>query len=351
MTMTLRILTALVLTFLSLPAQPWQKATAESVGFSTPRLEALTPFLKTLDTTSMMVISHGKVVYEYGDVKKISYLASCRKSILAMLYGNYVASGQIVLTKTLRDLKFDDVGGLLPRELEATVENLITARSGVYHPPSYLGDAQDSAPPRGSQKPGTYYLYNNWDFNAAGAAFEKMTGKDIYDALQSDLAVPLGMEDFDRSLQKKEGDAKKSIIPAYPIHLSTRDMARIGQLMLREGNWHGKQVIPRDWAKHIRVARHARVRHESAVVERVRAGQLVGLRLHVVGVGRSAPRRAVRRRVHSSGRHRTVHHRFAGAGLGGRAQDCAGGERRASSKRVGHGVPGDPDARRHRALW
>ena len=249
--MTLRALAALVLTFLSLAAQQWQKAPAESVGFSTQRLEALTPFLKTLDTTSMMVISHGKVVYEYGDVSKISYLASCRKSILAMLYGNYVASGQIVLSKTLRDLKFDDVGGLLPRELGATVENLITARSGVYHPPSYSGDAQDSAPPRGSQKPGTYYLYNNWDFNAAGAAFEKMTGKDIYDALQSDLAIPLGMEDFNRALQKKEGDAKKSVIPAYPIHLSTRDMARVGQLMLREGNWNGKQVIPRDWAKHI----------------------------------------------------------------------------------------------------
>src|SRR5216684_1292756 len=246
-----RVVILLVLTILSLTAQPWQKATPESVGFSTQRLESLTPFLKTLDTTAMMVISHGKVVYDYGDVEKISYLASCRKSILAMLYGNYVASGQIVLGKTLRDLKFDDVGGLLPRELGATVENLITARSGVYHPASYPGDASDSAPPRGSQKPGSYYLYNNWDFNAAGAVFEKLTGKNLYDALESDLAIPLGMRDFNRSFQKKEGDAKRSTIPAYPMHLSTRDMARIGQLMLREGDWHGKQVIPRDWAKHI----------------------------------------------------------------------------------------------------
>jgi hypothetical protein len=66
--MILRALVALVLTLLSLAAQQWQKAPAESVGFSTQRLESLTPFLKTLDTTAMMVISHGKVVYEYGDV-------------------------------------------------------------------------------------------------------------------------------------------------------------------------------------------------------------------------------------------------------------------------------------------
>jgi CubicO group peptidase (beta-lactamase class C family) len=254
-----RLLIALVLTCITLPAQTpvfpakdWQKADkAESAGFSTQRLQALTPFLQSLDTSAMMVVSHGHVVYEYGDLAKLSYLASCRKSILAMLYGNYVASGQIPLHKTLREMNFDDVGGLLPRELDATVENLITARSGVYHPASYPGDASDSAPPRGSQKPGTYYLYNNWDFNAAGAVFEKLTGKNLYDALESDLAIPIGMQDFDRSLQKKEGDAKRSIIPAYPIHLSTRDMARIGQLMLREGNWKGRQVIPRDWAKRI----------------------------------------------------------------------------------------------------
>lgn len=232
--------------------QDWQKVQkAESVGFATERLQSLTPFLMSFDTSAMVVIAHGKVVYEYGDLTKVSYLASCRKSLLAMLYGNYVASGQIPLNKTLRDLKFDDVGGLLPSELDATIENLITARSGVYHPASYAGDAQDSAPPRGSQKPGTYFLYNNWDFNAAGAVFEKLTGKNLYDALESDLAIPIGMQDFDRSLQKKEGDTKRSVIPAYPIHLSTRDMARIGQLMLREGNWHGRQVIPRDWARHI----------------------------------------------------------------------------------------------------
>lgn len=234
------------------PAKDWPAAgKPESAGFSQRRLAALTPLLETLDTSAMMVVSKGKVVFEYGDLSKLSYLASCRKSVLAMLYGNYVASGTIQLNKTLRDLKMDDVGGLLPRELDATVENLITARSAVFHPASYPGDARDSAPPRGSQKPGTYYLYNNWDFNAAGWVFEKLTGRDIFDALETDLAKPIGMQDFDRSLQKKEGDAKISIYPAYPMHLSTRDMARLGYLMLREGNWNGRQLVPKDWVHRI----------------------------------------------------------------------------------------------------
>jgi CubicO group peptidase (beta-lactamase class C family) len=33
--------------------------------------------------------------------------------------------------------------------------------------------------------------------------------------------------------------------------LSTRDMARIGLLMLRNGEWHGRQVVSRDWIRRI----------------------------------------------------------------------------------------------------
>ena len=124
---------------------------------------------------------------------------------------------------TLKELEFTDVGGLLPRELEATVEHLITARSGVYHPASNAGDSTDSAPPRGSQQPGTYYLYNNWDFNAAGAVFEKLTGRDIYDAIETDLARPIGMQDFDWNVQRKSGDPQRSQHMAYHMHFSVRN--------------------------------------------------------------------------------------------------------------------------------
>ena len=122
----------------------------------------------------------------------------------------------------------------------------------MYHPASNAGDSTDSAPPRGSQAPGTYYLYNNWDFNAAGAVFEKLTGRDIYDAVESDLARPIGMQDFDRKIQQKTGDPKRSQHMAYHMHFSVRDMARIGLLMQRDGTWNGQQVVPRAWAQKIR---------------------------------------------------------------------------------------------------
>jgi len=212
----------------------------------------LLPFITNkTNTTGLMVIRGGKVILKYGDTIETSYIASCRKSVLAMLYGKYVEEGIIDLNATIGELGIDDVQGLNPTEKKATVLDLITAKSGVYHPASNGGDDSADAPKRGSQQPGEYYLYNNWDFNAAGAIFEKLTGKSVFDALETDLAIPLGMEDFNKEDQKMLGDQEKSIHLAYHMWFSTRDMARLGYLMLREGNWNGQKIISKNWVKKI----------------------------------------------------------------------------------------------------
>jgi CubicO group peptidase (beta-lactamase class C family) len=232
------------------PADSWERhASPEAAGWSSEGLERVRTQLSGLYSTGFMAVAGGRVFFEYGDLETLSYLASVRKSVLSMLYGKYVADGTIRLDRTLLELGIDDHQGLTDGEKQATIRHLLSARSGVYHPASNTGDDLASAPPRGSQRPGTYYLYSNWDFNALGTIFEQETGRNIYDALETDLARPLGMEDFDRSLQQKTGDLTRSRHPAYHMHLSTRDMARIGYLMLREGNWAGTQVVPREWVR------------------------------------------------------------------------------------------------------
>src|SRR5690349_3793628 len=230
------------------PGDTWQRVSDPTrVGWSKAGLDSVQATISRMSSSAMVVVEHGKIVYTYGDITAQSYLASVRKSILSMLYGIEIARGHIDTAKTLAQLGIDDVGGLLPREKEATTQDLLGARSGVYHMASYPGDFLAEAPPRGSQKHGTYQLYSNWDFNVLGAIFEHETHRNIYDALQTDLARPIHMQDFRRDLQQKEGDSTRSIHPAYPIFLTTRDMARIGLLMLHDGNWNGKQIVPRDW--------------------------------------------------------------------------------------------------------
>ncbi len=230
------------------PGADWERVSdPTAMGWSREGLDSVRAALSRMATTGMIVTEHGRVVFEYGDLTKQSYLASVRKSVLSMLYGIEIARGHVDTSKTLAQLGMDDIGGLLPSEKEATVQDLLSARSGVYHPASNAGDNLADAPPRGSQKHGTYTLYSNWDFNAVGAIFEQQTGRNIYDAVEAEIARPIGMQDWRRDLQAKSGDTTASKYKAYHMYFSTRDMARIGYLMLRHGAWDGKQIVPADW--------------------------------------------------------------------------------------------------------
>lgn len=57
----------------------------------------------------MLVVQGGKVLFEYGDIQELSYLASCRKSVLSMLHGPFIENGKIKLNTTIEQLGFDDV--------------------------------------------------------------------------------------------------------------------------------------------------------------------------------------------------------------------------------------------------
>jgi CubicO group peptidase (beta-lactamase class C family) len=212
----------------TVPSETWEEhSDIAASGFTPDGVASVMKMLRDLPTTSLMVVSGGKIAFKYGDVAEVSYLASACKSILSMLFGNYVASGAIDLQRAMGDLGIDDVGGLLPIEKSATIADLLTARSGVYHPASSPGSAK-GVPARGSQRPGSYFYYNNWDFNVLRAVFEKLTGKTIFAAFQSDLAGPLQLQDFDPPRQRMLGVEELSRYPAYHFFLSARDMARIG---------------------------------------------------------------------------------------------------------------------------
>ena len=204
----------------------WGTIPEDQTGIKPGTFASIPGFIKerNMGTTGMMIVIHGKVAYTFGDVKQVSYIASCRKSILDMLYGKYVANGEIDLNQTVGELGITDVGGLLPIETTATVRDLISARSGVYHDASNPGGIPEGEVlERGKTKPGTEWVYNNWDFNVAGTVFEKKTKQDIFQAFDRDFAKPLMLQDWNLATHKKTGDAQKSIHLAYHFWFSTRD--------------------------------------------------------------------------------------------------------------------------------
>ncbi|MCZ6595223.1 MAG: hypothetical protein O6943_09950, partial [Bacteroidetes bacterium] len=89
--------------------------------------------------TGCLILHKGKIVFEYGDVEENSYIASCRKSVLAMLYGKYVKNGQLDLNKNIEKLGIDDLDGILQIEKKTTIEDLISDRYVVYNTEGYQG--------------------------------------------------------------------------------------------------------------------------------------------------------------------------------------------------------------------
>jgi hypothetical protein len=55
-------------------AAQWIRAKkAEDAGYSPARLQAVRGWLQANDTTATMVIADGKLVFEFGDVRKQTY--------------------------------------------------------------------------------------------------------------------------------------------------------------------------------------------------------------------------------------------------------------------------------------
>lgn len=233
------------------PGERWERLRApEKLGWSRAKLEAARAYAGTIPTAAVMLIVDGRVLDEWGGTETRFNVHSIRKSFLSALYGIHVGEGRIDLSATMADLGIDDnEPSLTPVEKQATVGDLLKARSGVYHAALYETASMRAArPPRGSHAPGTFWYYNNWDFNVLGTIFERKTKTNLFAEFKARLADPLGMEDF-RLEDADYVTGADSVYPAYPFRMTARDMARFGLLFLREGLWGSRQIVPRGWVR------------------------------------------------------------------------------------------------------
>ena len=239
------------------PGEHWQKAESpEQLGWSSEKLLLAQEYSKTIGFAAVMIVHDGVVVDAWGDITRNFQCHSMRKSLLSGLIGIHVDRGDIDLSTTLAQLGIDDdAPSLTLEEKQATVGDLIKARSGIYHPA--LGESADMKalrPKRGSHAPDTFWYYNNWDFNALGTIFEQETGTGIFEDFDRRIAVPLEMEDFDvnrcRYLTNSiYANAPPSMHRYYLFRMSARDLARFGLLFLREGRWQDRQMISSEWVR------------------------------------------------------------------------------------------------------
>ncbi len=230
------------------PGTEWQHIAPAQAGWSADQLAHAQDWSQTIGTSAVVVVQHGAIVAEWGDVTANILLNSARKSLLSALIGIAVGHHQIDPNATLAELGIDDnPPSLTAEEKQATVRDLLEARSGVYHPAAYETPGMAAErPPRGSHAPGTFWYYNNWDFNTLGAIYEHAVGQSVFTAFAQQIAQPIGMQDFNAHDCRYYRETSSNY-PAYLFFASARDLARFGLLFLHHGRWRNQQVIPAAW--------------------------------------------------------------------------------------------------------
>src|SRR5258707_6465039 len=233
------------------PSTAFESTTPEAAGWSAEKLtEAKSWSQQIASSAAVMIVQHGLVVAQWGDVAIKSNLHSIRKSLLSALIGIAVDEHKIDLGATMESLGIDDnAPSLTPTEKTATVGDLLKARSGIYHAALYeTPGAARRRPARGSHPPGTFWYYNNWAFNALGTIYERAVGQSVFTAFDEKIARPIGMQDY----QPDDGEYVRGAASehaAYPIRMSARDLARFALLYLHDGRWKDRQIVPSAWVR------------------------------------------------------------------------------------------------------
>lgn len=246
------------------PRDAFIRIAPAEAGYSEAGLDSLRRALVEAGSESMLLLHDGKVFFEWGDIRQKRLVHSMRKPLLHALVGMASHRPCLALDATLASLGIDDNPlPLTDAEKQATVRQVLQSRSGVYHPAAAETDGMAAArPARGSHAPGSFFYYNNWDFNVAGALYERCTGQRIHEAFRTQIAEPLGMLDYRHQIIEMDGgelpipltadgirsyERQHSQYPAYHFRLSAHDLALFGQLYLNHGRWRGRQLVPAAW--------------------------------------------------------------------------------------------------------
>jgi CubicO group peptidase (beta-lactamase class C family) len=222
----------------------------------------LADFLDQTDTTGLLVLADGKVVFEDAyrgngpGTRSISW--SVAKSFVSALVGIAIEDGHIEsvedpITRYVPELSGSAYEGV-------RIKDVLQMSSGARWNEDYsdpdsdinrfgrilaIGGSLDEHAMQLERElePGTYNRYNSTDTHALGMLLARATGRDLSSLLEEKIWRPLGMEDDAYWLLDDEGVE----FAAGGLNVSLRDYARFGLLYLQGGQWNGAQIVPAKW--------------------------------------------------------------------------------------------------------
>ena len=246
------------------PGATWRTATPDEVGVPADVLARVGQRVASrtwrgLD--SFIVVRRGYLVHEayfgasYRD--DVHTMQSVSKSVTSLVAGIASDAGSLDIEAPVLSLlpQYADASPD-PRLARVTLRHLLEMRSGInFYENPYPGSPLETLNmSRGSwvrialgqpfnAEPGALWQYNSGGVIAAGAAVASATATPFYAYARERLFTPLGIggqhwivSGYDDTVHTGGGLSLRAI-----------DLARVGYLVLKQGQWGGRQIVSRDW--------------------------------------------------------------------------------------------------------
>lgn len=257
---TLRALAALAAAALisfSAPAQTsrLERVTPESQGLlSAPLMEFFDSMMvyPATEIHGIVVMRHGKVVAEvYPKPFEVTYghtLYSCSKTFVSAAAGIAMGENRLRLDDRVATFFPECLPDSVSAELaQMTVRHLLTMTSGVtpdWQMRSVCDDWIRTFLAKPVSAPGEKFQYDSMCTYLLAAIVERVTGMRLLDYLNLHVFTALGVTDAQWELSPEGHNTG-----GWGLRLQCESMAKFGQLLLQEGCWEGRQLIPRQWVK------------------------------------------------------------------------------------------------------
>ena len=185
-------------------------------------------------------------------------LRSVTKSVVGLLYGIALGDGIVPPPEAPLYVQFPDYAHLRdPARDEITLAHVLSMQMGLewnedlpYSDPRNSEIAMELAPDRYAyilsrpiaQAPGTGWGYNGGATAILGKLISEGSGMALDAFARNRLFGPLGITEF-------EWHSGKDGVPsaASGLRLTLRDLSKIGRLVVQDGVFEGKQIVPGDW--------------------------------------------------------------------------------------------------------
>lgn len=216
-----------------------------------------------------LILRDGQLVARWGNTRQVDMTFSVAKSYLALLAGFALADGLI-------DSLDSRVSASVPHPAFAGDHNgAITWRMLLDQTSEWEGTLFEKADridrgrdlkregkgPKGIdrplQTPGTYWEYNDVRVNALSLALLHRFRRPLPEVFAERVAGPIGSsgdtrwEGYRTSFVEIDGQQIQSVSGGGHwgggVFTHAEDQARIGQLMLQDGMWDGRRVLPEGW--------------------------------------------------------------------------------------------------------